>query len=580
MCESIILIRRTAPLLAVSLPPGNVSSLYRRLDSGRLDKMRLLNSKDENDLVIQVGREENIAQETNLMYTISTRQGPDRLVTNPEIQALGTPVSSASSAGEFSRGLGLFDSTMLVVGVMIGSGIFIVSSEMARQIGSPGWLLVAWLIAGALTVAGAFSYGELSAMMPHAGGMYVYLREAYSPLWGFLYGWTLFAVIQTGTIAAVAVAFARFCGVILPSISEDHYLIAPLRLTTHYAVSLSTAQLLAILIICALTFTNTRGLRYGRAIQNTFTVAKTAALIALIAAGIFIGRNISALHENFGDFWHARGVVPLTSSLDATTAFGLFIALCVSQTGSLFSADSWHNIAFAAGEVRNPERNVTRAMVIGTIIVISLYLLANVAYLMTLPLSAIQHAPADRVGTATLQAIFPRAGAALMAIAIMISTFGTVNALILAGARVYYAMACQHLFFPFAAVLNSERVPGGGLWVQGLWATLLVLPRTYNADTHAWGNLYSNLLDYVISAALFFYVLTVAAVFRLRRIRPDAARPYRTWGYPVVPAAYLLAATTILLVLFAYRPTTTWPGLLIVALGVPVYRLISRRPAC
>jgi basic amino acid/polyamine antiporter, APA family len=252
---------------------------------------------------------------------------------------------------------------------------------------------------------------------------------------------------------------------------------------------------------------------------------------------------------------------------------GLFVALCVSQTGSLFSADSWHNIAFAAGEVRNPERNVTRAMVIGTVTVITLYLLANLAYLMTLPLTAIQHAPADRVGTSTLAAIFPRFGPALMAIAIMISTLGTINALVLTGPRAYFAMARQRLFFRFAEKLNAQKVPAGALWLQGLWAILLVLPRTYDPNSHVWGNLYGNLLEYVISAALIFYVLTVSAVFRLRWKRPQAVRPYRTWGYPVIPAAYIVTAGTILVVLFAYRPTTTWPGLLIVALGIPVYWL-------
>src|SRR5438874_9588709 len=374
---------------------------------------------------------------------------------NPEnLATVKSPTALSQADQEFSRGLGLFDSTMLVVGVMIGSGIFIVSSEMAREIGSPGWLLVAWAIAGALTIAGALSYGELSAMMPHAGGMYVYLREAYSPMLGFLYGWTLFTVIQTGTIAAVAVAFARFTGVLLLRISEGQYLVKPVLISSHYAVSLSTAQLLAIAIILLLTFTNTRGLRYGKAIQNTFTLAKTAALLALIAAGVFIGRNGAAWHANFGDFWHASGFSPLTASLDASTAMGMFVALCLSQTGSLFSADSWHNIAFAAGEVRNPERNVTRAMVIGTIVVITLYLLANLAYLLTLPLSAIQHAPADRVGTSTLAAIFPRFGPSLMAIAIMISTLGTINALVLTGPRAYFAMARQRLFFHFAEKLN------------------------------------------------------------------------------------------------------------------------------
>jgi basic amino acid/polyamine antiporter, APA family len=486
-------------------------------------------------------------------------------------------LKQALPPAEFTRGLSLFDSTMLVVGAMIGSGIFIVPAEMSRQIGSAGWLLVAWLVAGALTVASALCYGELSAMMPQAGGMYVYLREAYSPLWGFLYGWTLFSVIETGTIAAVALAFARFSGVLWPAISEANYLIPPVHVSTHYALSLSTAQLLAMVVIVFLTYSNTLGLRYGKLIQNVFTVAKTGALGALILLGIFVERNSAALHANFSNAWHAQGVDSLGSGLTATTAFGLFVAICLSQTGSLFSADSWHNIAFAAGEVKRPERNVTVAMVIGATTVIILYLLTNVAYLFTLPLEAIQHAPADRVGTATLLAILPGIGTSIMAAAIMVSTFGTINALTLTGARVYYAMAQQRLFFPFARRLNKANVPASSLKLQGLWATLLVLPRTYDPATQVWGNLYSNLLDYVISAALIFYILTVAGVFRLRITKPDAPRPYRTIGYPVVPALYILVAGAILAVLFAYRPATTWPGLLIVLLGIPIYLVIKWR---
>jgi len=486
-----------------------------------------------------------------------------------------TQPSRESPSPEFARGLNLFDSTMVVVGAMIGSGIFIVPAEMARHVGSAGWLLVAWGVAGVLTIAGALCYGELSAMMPHAGGMYIYLREAYSPLWGFLYGWTLFSVIETGTIAAVAVAFARFSGVLWPLVSEERYLIPPLRFSTHYAVSLSTAQLLAIGVIAVLTFGNTLGLRYGKTIQNVFTVAKTGALGSLIVLGILYGRNSAAVSANFSSPWHPHAVDSLGSGLDATTAFGLFVAICLSQTGSLFSADSWHNIAFAAAEVRKAERNVTRAMVMGATIVIALYVLANVAYMLTLPLEAIQHAPADRVGTATLQAMFPRVGSSVMAAAIMISTFGTINALTLTGARVYYAMARQKLFFPFAGRLNAASVPASSLKLQGLWAALLVLPRIYVPASHSWGNLYSNLLEYVISSALIFYVLTVAGVFRLRVLRPDAPRPYRTLGYPFVPAFYILAATVILIVLFVYRPSTTWPGLLIVLLGIPVYKLIG-----
>jgi APA family basic amino acid/polyamine antiporter len=413
--------------------------------------------------------------------------------------------------------------------------------------------------------------------MPQAGGMYVYLREAYSPMWGFLYGWTLFSVIETGTIAAVAVAFARFSGILWPLISEDRYIIPPAHISTHYALSLSTAQLLAIGVILLLAFSNTLGLRYGKVIQNIFTVAKTGALGALIVLGLFYGRSNTIVSANFSNAWHPSGTESLGRGLDATTTLGMFIAICLSQTGSLFSADSWHNIAFAAAEVKSAERNVTLAMVLGATLVITLYILANVAYLFTLPLAAIEHAPADRVGTATLRAIFPAAGSSVMAAAIMISTFGTINALTLTGARVYYTMARQKLFFPFAGKLNAANVPSSSLALQGLWAAILVLPRTYNAATQSWGNLYNNLLEYVISAALIFYVLTVVGVFRLRHARPAAQRPYRTLGYPVVPAFYILTATVILVVLFLFRPSTTWPGLLIVFLGIPIYLVVRGR---
>jgi APA family basic amino acid/polyamine antiporter len=478
---------------------------------------------------------------------------------------------------EFKRGLGLFDSTMVVVGSMIGSGIFIVSADIARQVGSPGWLLMAWVVTGALTLTAALSYGELAAMMPRAGGQYVYLREAFSPLWGFLYGWTLFLVIQTGTIAAVSVAFGRFLGVLWPAIAEDHYLIAPIHLTTGYALSLSTAQLVAVLLIALLTWTNTRGIEYGRIVQNVFTVAKTGALIALIVVGLLLGWNAGAIADNFGNFWTVRGQVDIVSGLSAATTFGLFVALCVAQTGSLFSSDAWNNITFTAGEVKDPRRTLPLALAFGTGIVTALYLLANVAYLVTLPLATIQHAPSDRVATATLDAIFPGLGASLMASAILISTFGCNNGLILAGARAYYAMARDGLFFKSISRLNEAKVPAAGLVIQGVWSAFLVLPRTFDPATGRYGNLYGNLLDYVISAALIFYVLTIAGVFRLRRTRPDAERPYRAFGYPIVPALYIVGALAILLVLFAYRPATTWPGLVIVLLGLPVYWMWSRR---
>jgi len=494
---------------------------------------------------------------------------------NSTARATERTVSGGSGATaldtEFYRGLGLYDSTMVVVGSMIGSGIFIVSADMARTVGSPGWLLGAWLLTGVLTVVGALSYGELAAMMPRAGGQYVYLREAFSPLWGFLYGWTLFLVIQTGTIAAVSVGFARYFGALVPWIADDNYLVAPIHLSTGYALSLSTTQLVAMLIIALLTWTNTRGLQWGKVIQNVFTTAKTGALLGLIVVGLLLGWNHTAVADNFGNLWTPRGVVDIVPGLSAMTAFGLFAALCVSQTGSLFSADAWNNITFTAGEVRDPRRNVPLSLALGTFIVIGLYLLANVAYLVTLPFDQLQHAPGDRVATATVNAIFPGLGVTVMAIGIMISTFGCANGLILAGARASYAMARDRLFFRAAGRLNTAKVPAWALVLEGLWAAFLVLPRTYDPATRAYGNLYNNLLDYIISAALIFYILTIAGLFRLRKTRPDADRPYRAVGYPIVPALYIAGAATILIVLFIYRTATTWPGLIIVLLGVPVY---------
>jgi APA family basic amino acid/polyamine antiporter len=493
-----------------------------------------------------------------------------RVATTTDTRSAKT--SSATSLDtEFRRGLGLYDSTMVVIGSMIGSGIFLVSADMSRTIGSPGWLLVAWALAGVLTIVGALSYGELAAMMPRAGGQYVYLREAFSPLWGFLYGWTLFLVIQSGTIAAVAVGFARYFGVLLPWIADDHYLIRPIHLSTGYALSLSTTQLVGVLLIALLTWTNTRGLEYGRIIQNIFTTTKSGALVALILLGILVGWNSTAVSDNFGAFWTVRSAAPIVPGLSAVTAFGLFVAICVAQTGSLFSADAWNNITFTAGEVKEPRRNIPLSLAIGTIAVITLYLLANVAYLVTLPFEALQHAPGDRVATAALNVVFPGLGATIMAVAIMISTFGCNNGLILAGARAYYAMARDGLFFRSSGELNDAKVPAWGLVLQGIWAAALVLPRTYDVTTGTYGNLYSNLLDYVISAALIFYILTIAGIFRLRRTRPDAERPYRAFGYPMVPALYIVGAATILLVLFIYKTSTTWPGLVIVLLGVPVY---------
>ncbi len=465
-----------------------------------------------------------------------------------------TPVAEQ----KFVRGLGLLDSTMLVAGSMIGSGIFIVSSIIARQVGSPGWLLVVWIVTGLLTLTAALSYGELAAMMPKAGGQYVYLR-----------------VIQTGTIAAVAVGFARYMGVLVPWVSESNYIIAPIRFGG-YAVSLSTTQFVGLALIGFLTFTNTRGLEVGKLIQNVFTTAKTGALIALIVLGIIVGLRSGAGAENFSDLWTVRGTLQdVGAGLTAATAFGLFVGICVAQTNSLFSADAWNNITFTAGEVINPRRNVPLSLAFGTFLVIGLYLLANVAYLATLPFIAIQNAPSDRVASETANVIFPGAGATIMAVAIMISTFGCNNGLILAGARAYYAMARDGLFFRSVSELNRFHVPAWGLVIQGVWAGVLVLPRTVKTDATGavtgYGNLYGNLLDYVISAALIFYILTIIGIFLLRRKQPDVERPYRAFGYPIVPALYVVGATVILLVLFMYQTATTWPGLIIVLTGVPIY---------
>jgi basic amino acid/polyamine antiporter, APA family len=506
--------------------------------------------------------------------------------------AQSKPAATTAGDSGFIRSMGLFDSTTMVVGSMVGSGVFIVSADIARQTGSAGGLLLAWIITGVLTVAAALSYGELAAMMPKAGGQYVYLRESYSPLWGFLYGWTLFLVIQTGTIAAVAVAFARYLGVLVPSVSPTIWIVPPMDVSSSYAFSLSRQQLVAILLIVVLTLANTRGLRLGKLIQNIFTSAKTLALLGLIVLGIFVGRNAAAISANFSSLWAVQnaqtlqpgagflhGWLPAVSA--ATGAFGLFIAFGVAQVGSLFSADAWNNITFTAGEVKDPQRNVPLSLALGTGIVITLYFFANIGYLSTLPLASVQTAPDDRVATAVVSAIFGRAGAGLMAIAIMISTFGCNNGLILAGARVYYAMSRDGLFFKSVGRLNAWHVPEKALVLQGVWASILVLARTRVVDPTtsavSYGNLYGDLLDYVVFAVLIFYVLTIYGLFVLRRKRPDAPRPYRAFGYPLIPILYIALAVVIMLVLILYKTQTTWPGLLIVLLGVPVYLIWSRR---
>lgn len=470
----------------------------------------------------------------------------------------------------FVRELGLLDAVMIVTGSMIGSGIFIVSANVARQVGSPGWLVLTWVVSGLLVTAAALSYGELAAMMPRVGGQYVYLKEAYSPLLGFLFGWTLFLVIQSGTIAAVAVAFASFLGVLVPGVSSTAWIVPPIDVSDGYAVSLSVQQLVAVLLIVLLSVVNTYGVRVGKLIQNSFTWAKMLALAALIVLGVVLGQNA----EGFSDPWTPQNAVPAAGG-----GLPFWIVFCLALTGPLFSASAWNDVTFAAAEIKNPRRNLPIALGAGVGLVSLLYVLANVAYVRALPIEAIQNAPENRVGTAALEAILGPAGAGLMAIAIMISTFGCNNGLILAGARVYYAMARDGLFFRSTGRLNRFRVPAVGLAVQCLWASLLVIPRTRLAGEDGaprYGNVYSNLLEYVVFAVLLFYVLTILGVFVLRRKRPDAERPYRAFGYPFVPLFYIAGALLVVTCLLVYRTETTWPGLAIVLTGIPVYLLWRR----
>lgn len=497
----------------------------------------------------------------------------------------------ANGTKSLVRSLSLLDATMIVVGSMIGSGIFITSAESSRLVGSPGWLLAAWALAGVLTITGALSCAELAAMMPRAGGQYVFLREAYGRPVGFLFGWALLLVIQTGTIAAVAVAFANFTGVLIPWVSGDHYLIAP-RAIGGYAISLSTQQLVAVVMILVLTATNTRGLKIGKIIQNTFTFTKTAALFALIVVGLTLGWRIglgSGAAAFTSSWWNPtlNGWHPQASQAGFEAAGGGLLALALvmlvgrAMVGPLFAQSAWNNVTFTGSEIENPGRNLPRALLVGCSAVVALYLLANLAYVVTLPLSAIQNAPQNRVATATMQAIFGPAGTVLMAIAIMISTFGCNNGLILAGARVYYAMARDNLFFKRVGTVNSRHVPAIALITQGIWAAFLTLPRTVTADPRTgaitYGNVYTQLLEYIISADLIFYALMVGAVIVMRWKAPDVERPYRTIGYPLVPVVYILLALLIVVDLAYLAPSTSGIGYLLVLTGIPVYFLWRKR---
>jgi APA family basic amino acid/polyamine antiporter len=468
----------------------------------------------------------------------------------------------------------LFDGISIVSGAMIGSGIFIVSADIARNVGAPGWLLVVWLITGILTIIGALSYGELASMMPHVGGQYVYLKEAYHPLIGFLFGWTTFLVIECGTIAAVAVAFAKFSGVLFPWVSENNILIqaGPLKI--------KSTMIIAIGMISFLTWLNTRGIVTGKTVQNFFSSTKVIALLGFVLIGFVATKNINSWEINKEVFWKAsqvgqgNHVIPLVG-------FSLIAAIGTALVGSLFSSDAWYSVTYLSGEVVNPKRNVPLSLFFGTLIVSVIYILTNYVYIKVLPLSGspegtdvlsrgIQYATDDRVATSAMSVVFGDYAAVIMAIFIMISTFGCNHGLIMAAPRVYYAMAKDRLFFRKIGELNKKGVPGFAIIIQGVWSVLLCLSGTYG-----------NLLDYVIFAVLIFFTLTILSIFILRVKRPDIPRPYKAFGYPVVPAIYILIVVAIMIILLIYKPNYTFPGLGIVILGIPVFflwRKYNRNP--
>jgi APA family basic amino acid/polyamine antiporter len=495
------------------------------------------------------------------------------------------------------QSLGLFSATAIVAGSMIGSGIFLVDADIARGTDSPALYLAAWVITAILTMIGALSYGELAAMMPRAGGQYVYLRESLGPMWGFLYGWTLFLVIQTGTIAAVCVAFGKFLGVFFPTVSTTHWLwhiahvpalkVGPMVLG-NMEIGVSTANLTGILIVIFLAIVNVFGVKLGALIQNVFTTVKALSLAALVLLTVTVGRNAAAWSANFGagwsQFWRNSGwhsLHPVQMGIGGPIVLvNVFVILAVVQVGSLFSADAWNNITFTAGEVKNPRRNIPLSLILGVGFVLTVYFFTSLGYLLVLPMHGdphgatalargLQHAAEDRVATAALDVTFHFGGAYLMAAAILISTFGCANGMSLAGARVYYAMSRDGLFFKSVGKLHPRyHTPAAGLFVQACWTILLCVSGSY-----------SQLLDYIIFAVLVFYILTIAGLFVLRFKRPDLPRPYKALGYPVLPALYIVMATWICIVLLRYKPQYTWPGLVLVLLGIPVYLFWSRRPA-
>jgi len=468
----------------------------------------------------------------------------------------------------------LFDGISIVAGAMIGSGIFIVSADIARNVGSPGWLMVVWLITGIITVIGAISYGELASMMPEVGGQYVYLREAYHPLIGFLFGWTTFLVVQCGSIAAVAVAFAKFTGVLFPWISEKNILfqLGPLKI--------NSTMVIAIAMISFLTWLNTRGIVTGKTVQNIFSSTKVLALFGFILIGFFAANSIGSFEINKEVFWKASQVGS-DNQIIPLPGFALVAAIGTALVGSLFASDAWYNVTYISGEVINPKRTVPLSLIFGTLIVSVIYLFTNFIYIKVLPLAGspdgadvisrgIQFATDDRVATSAMYVIFGDYAAIIMAVFIMVSTFGCNHGLILAGPRVYYAMAKDRLFFKKVGQLNRKGVPGFAITVQGIWAILLCLSGTYG-----------NLLDYVIFAVLIFFSITILAIFVLRIKKPDIPRPYKAFGYPIIPAIYILTTLTIMVILLIYKPNYTFPGLIIVLLGIPVFflwRRQSRKP--
>ncbi|MEO5907221.1 MAG: amino acid permease, partial [Saprospiraceae bacterium] len=449
----------------------------------------------------------------------------------------------------FKRSLSLMDATMIVAGSMIGSGIFIVAADMTRHVGSAGWLIAVWLITGFMTITAAVSYGELSGMYPRAGGQYVYLKEAFNPLMAFLYGWSFFAVIQTATIAAVGVAFAKFLAYLVPSVSED---LVALNLGF---LKISPAQLVAIVLILFLTFINTRGIKSGKLIQNTFTFTKLASLFGLIIFGLIMMKG-DVWEANWADGWNLH-TLGTTESLTMAAALG---AIAAAMVGSIFSSDAWNNVTFIAGEIKNPQRNIGMALFLGTFIVTIIYVMTNVMYTGVLTMDEIAGADKDRVAVAASNVIFGNIGTVIIALMIMISTFGCNNGLILAGARVYYTMAKDGLFFKPAGELNKFSVPQWALWIQGIIACLWSISGRYG-----------QLLDMISFVVVIFYVMTIIGIFILRKKRPDAPRPYKAFGYPVLPAIYILMGISFCVLLIIYKPQFTWPGLIITLIGIPIY---------